>query len=138
MKVILIPLSGGRGRKPIVAPSLPVMLTRPRQERSSPEASTINQCYCEIREQDGLLVVQDLGSRHGTFVNGRRVKQSPLRPGDTLSVGAKSFLVSYHAARNREGIKALAKERAPGAPLYTGKPDLDPAVLNGMHVVTAN
>ena len=91
MKVIFIPLSRGRGHRPIVASSLPVMLTQPRQERSSPEASTISQCYCEIREQDGLLVVQDLGLRHGTFVNGRRVKQSPLRPGDTLSVGETAF-----------------------------------------------
>ncbi|MGO8750916.1 MAG: FHA domain-containing protein [Thermoguttaceae bacterium] len=138
MKVIFIPLSRGRGHRPIVASSLPVMLTQPRQERSSPEASTISQCYCEIREQDGLLVVQDLGSRHGTFVNGRRVKQSPLRPGDTLSVGANSFLVSYQAAWNREGIGMLAKESVPGAPLYTEKPGLDPTVLNSMDVVAAN
>lgn len=39
------------------------------------------------------LSVQDLGSTNGTFVNGQRVSQSPLVPGDTLTVGSTSFRV---------------------------------------------
>ena len=138
MKVIFIPLSGARGRRPIVAPSLPITLTRPRQEGSSLAASTISECHCEIREQDGLLVVQDLGSRHGTFVNGRRVKQSPLWPGDTLSVGTNSFLVSYQPARNREGIGAFARQRSLGLPIYTERPDPDSSALGDFDVASRN
>jgi len=34
--------------------------------------------------QQGHLAVADLGSRYGTFVNGARIRESPLREGDVL------------------------------------------------------
>ena len=44
--------------------------------------------HCELFEQDGHLAVRDLGSTHGTYVNGRRVTApTELRRGDTIQVG---------------------------------------------------
>ncbi len=38
--------------------------------------------------QDGGLVVEDLGSRNGVFVNGERVQRRPVAPGDVIRLGA--------------------------------------------------
>lgn len=43
--------------------------------------------HAEIRRQGAAWVLSDLGSANGTFVNGRRVHQHVLRPGDEIRVG---------------------------------------------------
>lgn len=72
---------------------LPVVLGR------SPEAAIqlrdrfASQFHCEISTRDGALFVRDLGSKHGTLINGRLVTESPLSAGDELSVGLTTFVV---------------------------------------------
>ncbi len=39
------------------------------------------------------VAVRDLGSKNGTFINGRRVSEGLLRPGDYLSIGATTLLL---------------------------------------------
>jgi len=51
--------------------------------------------HCEISAADGLLVVRDLGSRQGTFINGQAVVESTLRPGDELCIGLSHFVAVY-------------------------------------------
>lgn len=50
--------------------------------------------HCLVTEIDERLVVHDLGTRGGTFVNGVRVAKAALRPGDTLSFNGRDFVVS--------------------------------------------
>ena len=46
--------------------------------------------------------VEDLGSRNGTFVNGRRIDgSSGLQPGDTLRFGNTVWAVEDRSARTR-------------------------------------
>ncbi len=40
-----------------------------------------------------VLRVRDLGSANGTFVNGTRVSEASLRPGDELRLGTREFVV---------------------------------------------
>ena len=47
------------------------------------------------RTDDGLVVV-DQGSANGTWVNGQRIKRSPLRHGDVLQAGRTSFVFLEH------------------------------------------
>ncbi len=55
--------------------------------------SSVSRKHCEVKIEDDEVVVQDLGSSNGTFVNGKRVKQSELAPGDLLCVGPVVFVV---------------------------------------------
>ena len=51
----------------------------------SPRASRV---HARVSMKDDRVVVTDLGSKNGTFVNGERVEaERPLRPGDRLDVG---------------------------------------------------
>lgn len=52
--------------------------------------------HCELQDADGRIWVRDLGSRHGTFVNGKLViDETPLLPGDELCVGLSHFVAEY-------------------------------------------
>jgi pSer/pThr/pTyr-binding forkhead associated (FHA) protein len=53
----------------------------------------VSRKHCEVKIEDDELVVADLGSSNGTFVNGKRVKQTELAPGDLLCVGPIVFVV---------------------------------------------
>lgn len=46
------------------------------------------------RDPDGRLVIEDLGSTNGTFLNGLRLGgPEPLKPGDTINVGESTLRV---------------------------------------------
>ena len=44
--------------------------------------------HCRIELIDDDYVLKDLGSLNGTFVNGRRVKEHRLEPGDEITIGS--------------------------------------------------
>jgi adenylate cyclase len=55
--------------------------------------------HCELSLVDGYWFVKDMGSSNGTKVNGSRVSEQRLDPGDTLSVAKHEYEVSYEPAR---------------------------------------
>jgi hypothetical protein len=62
--------------------------------------------HCEIVSAANALVVRDLGSKHGTFVNGRSVMEAELHAGDELNIGLTRFVVEYQtSAAHRAGIR---------------------------------
>lgn len=70
-------------------PSLPLRIVNP----------TVSQVHAEFqRRPDGLYVV-DLGSRNGTFVNGKRIEEpNPLVAGDLVQLGTAVFRVQNRTA----------------------------------------
>ena len=66
--------------------------------------------HCELHHLDGNLVVQDVGSTHGTYVNGQRVSVAHLQPGDRVTVGVTSFEALY---RRRPGSRWGRRNRMP-------------------------
>ncbi|HYO11836.1 MAG TPA: sigma 54-interacting transcriptional regulator [Thermoanaerobaculia bacterium] len=48
--------------------------------------------HCRVEPADGGFLVRDLGSRQGTFVNGRPVQEHRLEPGDLVAVGETLLL----------------------------------------------
>lgn len=64
-------------------------------------------CIIEMTE-DGNLIVRDLGSKHGTFVNNQQIDEAPLCPGDKLGIGMTSFLISYPAGSIAESASSQA------------------------------
>ena len=65
----------------------------------------VSRVHCEIDEVEGRLVVRDLGSKHGTIVNGSHTETSPLLPGDQLSVGMQTFEVVYEPSRSDDSVE---------------------------------
>jgi hypothetical protein len=48
--------------------------------------------HAELRRRGGKAVLVDLDSTNGTLVNGRRVREAPLRPGDRITIGTTSIV----------------------------------------------
>jgi hypothetical protein len=63
----------------------------PGNEVPLPEDTTVSRRHARLRAADGGYRVEDLGSSNGTFVNGGRVTEAPLRPGDEVSIGGTRF-----------------------------------------------
>jgi predicted component of type VI protein secretion system len=51
----------------------------------------VSRRHCELVLQNDQAVVRDLGSSNGTYVNNKRIQESALAPGDTLTVGPVIF-----------------------------------------------
>ena len=53
----------------------------------------ISRKHCRLIKEDEALKVEDLGSSNGTYVNGKRVHDAELAPGDTVQIGPVVFVV---------------------------------------------
>lgn len=59
------------------------------------DAPLVSRLHCRLHlDRRDRLEIEDLGSTNGTWVNGRKIKRSPLTAGDTLKVGRVEFVVS--------------------------------------------
>jgi predicted component of type VI protein secretion system len=67
----------------------------------------VSRVHCEIAWRDGELVLRDLESRHGVFLNEQRVQQAVLHPGDVLLLGVSRYRVEFDEA----GRPSDAKEQ---------------------------
>ena len=63
---------------------------------------SVSHHHCDIDFFNGSVLVRDLGSVHGTFVNGTRIQESTLKPGDHLAVGMLTFLVQRCADKKAD------------------------------------
>jgi hypothetical protein len=70
--------------------------------------------HCEIYESNGYLVVRDLDSLNGTYVNSQRVTETVLPPGELLTLGAVTFRAVYIACPAR-GAGQIALPETPSA-----------------------
>ena len=58
------------------------------------EAALVSRLHCRLTtDAAGTLLVEDLESTNGIFVNGAKVASAHLVPGDVLSVGRVDFTV---------------------------------------------
>ena len=55
------------------------------------EDNSVSQRHAEISQEGESIIVRDLGSTNGTFVNGNKISSTVLKTGDTISFGIVSF-----------------------------------------------
>jgi predicted component of type VI protein secretion system len=80
--------------KDIPVVKLPLIIGRSAECRLRVPVDSVSRQHCELAEdEDEELVVRDLNSSNGTFVNRERVKVRELVPGDLLSIGPVVFVV---------------------------------------------
>jgi predicted component of type VI protein secretion system len=76
-------------------------------------SAQVSRQHCRILVVDGLVMVEDLGSVNGTFLNGRRLNETEyVRPGDHLEVGPVTFVVEYEMTP--DALARLRGEEAAG------------------------
>ena len=69
--------------------------------------------HCQIVARNGEYVLQDLGSTNGTMVDGRLVREVPLKPGNEIAVGSTRLILFTGASDlTSEGEEPVAREGA--------------------------
>lgn len=61
------------------------------------DAPLVSRLHCRLTCQDDGLLVEDLESTNGTYVNGERIRKLVVRAGDALKVGRVEFAVKLGA-----------------------------------------
>jgi serine/threonine protein kinase len=77
-----------KGRCFLVEEGAPLLLGRSRHAETRLEDPGVSRVHCEIELEDGQVLVTDLDSAGGTFVNGQRITEQQLRPGDVVQIGS--------------------------------------------------
>src|SRR5690349_23022705 len=73
----------------------------------------VSRRHCCMSEDNGEVVVRDLGSTNGIRINGQRVESGRLRPGDELSIAHIRYRLEN--GQGHEVTLAGGASMAPGA-----------------------
>ncbi len=73
---------------------------------------SISRRHTEVSYQDGQARLRDLGSSNGTFVNGKRITDTRIVPGDNVTIGRLEFTVQEgtHQVPESPPVAAAAAE----------------------------
>src|SRR3974390_2980881 len=84
---------------------------------------SVSSHHCEILLQGNDVIVRDLNSTNGTFINGEKVSESPLKPGQILRLGQIEMRLETGegGAPIPSGAAASAPAPAPAPSGTTGK-----------------
>jgi pSer/pThr/pTyr-binding forkhead associated (FHA) protein len=83
-------------KPPVILHQFPVIVGMDPGADICLDDSSVGHYQCMIDENDGVLMVWDLGTKLGTAINGVRIFQkAPLMPGDELGIGKNRFVVHY-------------------------------------------
>lgn len=95
---------------------------------------TISRRHAELDCRDGSVVVRDLGSSNGTFLNGSRIETATVAIGDTVTFGKVGFKLQQAAPAVPAPAASTSSASVPGATIVRQLPIRDPrATLAGMH-----
>lgn len=106
---------GGKATKGALSVNLPAVIGRSEDAGLTIAHRTISRHHAELFESGGQVMIRDLGSVNGTFVNGESVKESPLPSGSQFSIGPLTFRVEYDHQDGQARLPAAppAKVAAP-------------------------
>lgn len=79
----------------------------------------VSKRHCEFRLTGGRLILRDLGSTNGTFVNGMQVSNAELKAGDVVGIGDHVLHVDR---RSKTAGATKATTAKPSAPAITTAP----------------
>lgn len=96
MQVFLKVATGSHAGKEIAIASEKFLIGRSDSCQLRPKSDSVSRQHCVLVVRDGRVLVQDLKSRNGTYVNEKRLppdRAKVLKPGDQLRVGKLEFEV---------------------------------------------
>ena len=78
---------------------------------------SVSRRHCQFNRDEGVLKIRDLGSRNGTYLNGKRIDEAVIRAGDYIEVGPLKFVLQIdgepkNIAQPQVPAQALPQEKA--------------------------
>ena len=79
--------------------------------------------HAAVIHKADAFVLQDLGSRNGTFINGKRITgDTPLQDGDVINFGANGPALEFHTVEGESSGDLLATTAAEGMAVRASTP----------------
>jgi len=91
MNVNLVLLKRNGTRKSFPLPSTVTVIGRRQDCDLCIPLMLVSRKHCEINQDQHVLKLRDLGSRNGTYINGKRVDEVDIKPGDYIQIGPVTF-----------------------------------------------
>src|SRR4029077_1267172 len=115
-RIVVIEPSGVRRDVPLNAS--PFRIGRQAGNELTLRDSRISRQQAQILSQNGGWILEDMGSRHGTFVNGEKVLQHELQPRDKIDFGMPDpyKLIYLGEGATIEELVEKVEAPAPSAP----------------------
>jgi pSer/pThr/pTyr-binding forkhead associated (FHA) protein len=73
----------------------------------------VSRHHCCMRRENDQVVVRDLGSTNGIWINGTRVETGSLRPGDELSIAHIRYRLEGEEDSEQGSDPAIRKQDSP-------------------------
>ena len=94
MQVVLKVVGGKNDGREIKISVPKFIIGRGETAHLRPSSDLVSREHCEILVGDGKVIINDLNSRNGTFINGKQLEQThKAKSGDSLRVGRLQFEV---------------------------------------------
>jgi pSer/pThr/pTyr-binding forkhead associated (FHA) protein len=88
----------------------PLTIGRSQEADISVADDRVSRLHCGIRYIEGEYTVKDLGSRNGTYLNGKQVDVGKLRPGDRIRVGSTILKIEKELAKGQQTVLREVEE----------------------------
>jgi pSer/pThr/pTyr-binding forkhead associated (FHA) protein len=90
--------------------------------------ASVSREHCEFRVEEGKLIVRDMGSSNGTYVNRERIQETAVSPGDLISVGPAVFVARIDGKPEKiDSAMSFASGSPPQPFAAAGSPGSRPA-----------
>ena len=86
----------------------------------------VSRKHCRLVRDGDTLKLEDLGSSNGTFLNGQRVQEALLSPGDTIQVGPVVFAIQIDGEPPEEELNPVASAGGGAVARAGGEDELPP------------
>lgn len=121
MEVRLKVLVGTSAGQELKLPAPKFLIGRSEDCHLRPKSDLISRHHCVLLLENDTLVVRDLGSRNGTFVNEERVApERELQSGDRLKVGPLEFEVKLVASTGSKKLPRVTSVKEAASRTATG------------------
>ena len=77
--------------------------------------ASVSSHHCEVLLRGSDVVIHDLNSTNGTFINGEKITESVLKPGQTLRLGQVELRLEAEGAATSSSPPPTSKPAAPAS-----------------------
>lgn len=112
ISLVIVQSSGRTQEVPVRKPR--VVFGRKEECQFRVPVPSVSREHCELRIDGDRVIIRDLGSSNGTYVNAERVQEKELSPGDLIAVGPAVFVVRINGEPAQiDAAEAFVRGAAP-------------------------
>src|SRR5271163_1146208 len=119
----LVVLDPTGARREVSLATFPLRMGRQPDNELVLRDTRVSRVQAQITAENGGHVLEDMGSRHGTFVNGEKISRHELKPGDSIEFGVPNSYKVIYAGEGSTIDELVGRIEAP-VPEQTGAREL--------------